>query len=237
MARAKKTSKKEEAPKKTPTRTKASRKKKSENTFQSYYSAAGSNISKNRTLYLRLLVALLIIVALGATLVIKKNWFVAAVVNNQPISTLEYYQNLKEKDSKQVLNQIVQDKLITQEANRKGIVIAQSDLDKKTSDIEKQVGGKDQLKQELQSRNISEAEFKNQIRIQLMVEKLLADKIKISDKEIEDFVAKNKDNNLTGVDLSNKDAVRNQLQNDKLNSQFQSWYQGLEKNAKIYIFI
>lgn len=160
------------------------------------------------------------------------------MVNNQPITTLEYYQNLKAKDNKEVLNQIVRDKLITQEANKKGVVIKQEDLDKKVSEIEKQLGGKDQLKQALDSRNIGENEFRNQIRIQLIVEKLLEKEIAVSDKEVEDYIAKNKDNSGTlGVDINDKDAVREQLQNEKLNEKFQAWYEELQKNAKINLFI
>ncbi len=237
MAEKKKTTRKRAATKKTPPKPTRSQKKKTENRFSIFFSSVRTNVSSNRTLYLRYVIILLLVILVGAFLYWRKNWFVAAVVNNQPITTVEYYQNLKEKDSKQVLNQIVQDKLIKQEANRKGIVLSESDISKKISEIEKQVGGKDQLDQALTSRNISQSEFKNQIRTQLMVEKLLADQIKVSDKEIEDYIAKNKDNNLSGVNLSDKEAVRSQLKNDKLNEKFQSWYQNLQKEAKVYIFI
>ncbi len=201
------------------------------------YSAIRKNISNNRTLYTRYLAITLVVVALGAFLFFKKNWFVAAVVNNQPITTVEYYQNLKAKDNKEILNQIVRDKLISQEANKNGIVLSQEDLDKKTGEIEKQLGGKEQLKQALESRGISETEFKNQIRIQLLVEKLLKDKIKVEDKEIDEYIANNKDNSSLGVDIKDRNAVKDQLQNEKLNEKFQSWYDELQKKAKIYLLI
>ncbi len=202
-----------------------------------YYQTITANISKNRTIYTRYAVIILIIIAVGAFLFFKKNWFVAAVVNNQPITSVEYYQNLKAKDGKQVLNQIIRDKLINQEANRKGIVISQEAMDKKVAEIEKQLGGKDGLKQALESRSITEMEFKNQIRIQLIVEKLLADQIKVSDKEVQEYIAQNKDNTSLAVDLGDKEAVRAQLQSEKLNDKFQPWYDQLQKNAKIYILI
>jgi hypothetical protein len=224
--------------KKTTARPSSSRKKTTQLPLvQRYTLAIRENFSKNRTLYTRYLLVLLVVVALGAFFFFKKDWFVAAVVNNQPITTVEYYQNLKAKDSKQVLNQIIRDKLITQEANKRGINISQADLDKKTSEIEAQLGGEEQLKQALESRSISETEFKNQIRVQLIVEKLLADQIKVSDKEVDEYVSKNKDNAGLGVDINNKEAVRKQLENEKLNEKFQGWYEELQKAAKIYTFI
>lgn len=228
----------ETKPRKTTAKPTPSRKKKSQNPIQSFYLAVSKNLAANRVLYAKYLAVIVIVLALGAFFYLKKDWFVAGMVNNQPITTLEYYQNLKAKDNKEVLNQIVRDKLITQEANKKGVVIKQEDLDKKVSEIEKQLGGKDQLKQALDSRNIGENEFRNQIRIQLIVEKLLEKEIAVSDKEVEDYIAKNKDNSGTlGVDINDKDAVREQLQNEKLNEKFQAWYEELQKNAKINLFI
>lgn len=239
MPRKKKEASKKEAPKTRKTTAKVAPSQKSKQKFspKAYYAAIRKNIVDNRTLYTRYAVITFIVVAIGAFVFLKKDWFVAAVVNNQPITTVEYYQNLKAKDNKQILNQIIRDKLITQEANEQGVVISEDDLKKKTSEIEKQLGGNEQLKQALESRSINEEEFKNQIRVQLIVEKLLADQIKVSDKEVEDYIAQNKDNAALGVDTSNKAAVREQLQNEKLNDKFQSWYEELQKNAKIYTFI
>ena len=228
---------KKTAPKVSTVAKKTSKAKEARFSPKAIYSAIRKNISNNRTLYTRYLAITLLVITLGAFLFFKKNWFVAAVVNNQPITTVEYYQNLKAKDNKEILNQIVRDKLITQEANKNGIVISQQDLDKKTGEIEKQLGGKDQLKQALESRNISEEEFKNQIRIQLLVEKLLKDQIKVEDKEIDEYIANNKDNTSLGVDIKDRNAVKDQLQNEKLNDKFQSWYDNLQKKAKIYILI
>lgn len=239
MPRTKKEATKKEIakPKKKVVKATPSRAKKQTFSPKAYYQAIRKNIADNKKLYTRYLVITLVVVALGAFLFFKKDWFVAAVVNNQPITTVEYYQNLKTKDNKQVLNQIIRDKLITQEANKNGIVISQADLDKKISEIQKQLGGKEGLQQALESRGIKEEEFKNQIRVQLIVEKLLADQIKVTDKEVEEYIAKNKDSAVLGVDINDKAAVKEQLQNEKLNDKFQTWYEQLQKNAKIYTFI
>lgn len=222
---------------KTSTKERANKKTQSRFSAAVYFQTIRQNIIDHRNLYLRYLVIVLLVVALGAFLVIKKNWFVAAVVNNQPITTLEYYQNLKAKDTKQVLNQIVRDKLISQEANKNGIIVSNEEMDKKISEIEEQLGGNEGLNQALESRAITEEEFRNQIRIQLIVERLLADQIKVSDQEVEEYIAQNKDKNTLGVDLNDKDAVKKQLENEKLNEKFQPWYDTLQKEAKIYIFI
>lgn len=209
-------------------------------TLASYYSRISASLKQNQKLYTRYLVALVIIVAIGVFAFINKNWFVVAMVNNQPITSIEYYQNLKAKDGGQVLNEIIQDRLINQEADKKGVKVTTSEIDKKVAAIEKQIGGADQLKSALASRNLSESEFRNQVKIQLLVEKLLANDIKVSDKEIDDYIAQNQNNpdaNSSGVNLKDRNAVRDQIQSDKLNSKFQDWYNKLEKQASINKFI
>lgn len=227
--------------KKTAAKSAPSRKKPARSfNFQTYYQGIVGNIQKNRKQYGRYLIILVIVIAIGVFAFIKKDWFVVATVNNQPITSVEYYQNLKAKDGSQVLNQIIQDRLINQEANKKGVTVSEADINKKVATIQKQVGGADQLKNALSSRNLSESEFRNQIKIQLLVEKLLQNEIKVSDKEVDDYIAKNQnstDPNTTGVDLKNRDAVKTQLQSDKLNQKFQSWYSNLQKQASINKFI
>lgn len=234
-------SKEASAKKKAAAKTAPSRKSPARNlNIKTYYQGIVNNFQKNRRLYSRYLIILAIVVAVGVFAFIKKDWFVVATINNQPVTSVEYYQNLKAKDGGQVLNQIIQDRLINQEANKKGVSVSESDINKKIASIQKQVGGADQLKSALSSRNLSEKEFRNQIKIQLLVEKLLENDIKVTDKEVDDYIAKNQNNTdatATSVDLKDRTAVKNQLQADKLNQKFPGWYSNLEKQASINKFI
>lgn len=206
--------------------------------FKTFYQGIQNNIQKNRFIYTRYLVILGVVIVIGAIAFVERAWIVVAVVNNEPITTAEYYSNLKSKDAGAVLDQLIRDRIINQEANKKGISVASSDIDKKVADVEKQVGGKEQLKSALTSRNITDSEFRNQIKIQLLVEKLLASDIQISDKEITDYITKNQntDPSVLGVNTKDRAAVKTQLQSDKLNAKFQGWYDSLQKKSSIIKF-
>lgn len=235
MPRKKKAPESAKTPTKTSARAPRSRIKpaKSKLNLQKYFSGLRGNFEKNRKIYTRYGLVTLLVILVAVFAFIKKDWFVAAVVNNQPITTLELYQNLKAKDGQAVLDQLIRDKLIVQEANKKGISISQKDIDDRIAQVVKQVGGQDALNSALAQQNLTQAEFKNQIKIQLMVEKILSKQIVVTDKEVSDYIAKNPAET-KGV---SRDDVKSQLQSTKLNTAFQTWYANLQKNSKIYKFI
>jgi parvulin-like peptidyl-prolyl isomerase len=237
MPRTKKEVKKLPPKKKTSAPTTQSRKKESKEkasfNLAAYYSVIRKNFSANRKIYTRYFIITIVVALLGLFVYLKKDWFVAAVVNNQPITTLELYQNLKAKDGQAVLDQLIRDRLINQEAAKKGITVSSDEIDKKIESIKKQLGGKEALDTALSQRNLSQDDFKKQIRVQILVEKLLADQIKVSDKEVEDYIAKNP----VETKDQTKDEVRSQLRSTKLNEKFTTWYENLQKNSKIYKFI
>ena len=237
MARAKKSETKKQVKKASPKTAKVVSKKAQKQTFGSYVSGLRSNFQKNKNLYVRYLIITLIVVVIGVFAFLEKSWFVVAVVNGQPITSVEFYQNLKTTSGKDVLDQMIRNKLIFQEANKKGINISEKDIDNKLTEIEKQVGGKEQLKSALEARNISEADFRVQIEVQLIVEKILEKETAVSEKEIDDYIAKNPtDPNVTASGGSNRAEIKKQLQSQKLNDKYQSWYSGVEKAAKISRF-
>lgn len=237
MAKAKKAE--TSAKKKTPsaTRPRASKKKTNQTTklssgVRAFYSRLQTNFASHRSLYLRYLIVTLVIILITAFVFVKRSWFIAATVNNQPITTLELYQNLKSRYGQEILDELIRNKLISQEAARKGVSVAQGDIDKKIAEVEKQVGGKEALSAALSQRNLTQKDFETQIRTQLLVEKLLEKDITVSDKEVTDYIAQNPES----TKGQSKDDVRSQLRSNKLNDKFTSWYASLQKNAKISKF-
>ncbi len=202
-----------------------------------YFSEIKANFRKNKNIYARYIVITLIVVVIGVFAFLQKSWFIVAVVNGQPITTVEYYQNLKAQSGKDVLDQMVRNKLIFQEATKKGVSVTEKDIDKKLTEIEKQVGGKEQLKSALEARNISQKDFRIQVKVQLIVEKLLEKDIAVTEKEIDDFITKNPtDASVTGEAGPNRVEIKSQLRSQKLNEKYQSWYDSVEKAAKISRF-
>lgn len=114
-----------------------------------------------------------------------------ASVNGQSISRGEFEHRLDATPvAKETLNQLVQGVLIDQYAKAHNITIADADVDKKLSDIKAKYppGQFDNL---LKTQGLTIENVRNILRQQLVLEKAIGSNVKISDKEVSDYFAKN----------------------------------------------
>ena len=95
--------------------------------------------------------------------------------------------------SQRVLNQLVVQELLNQEAEKRGVKVSNKDLNEAISEIVEKVGGKDQLAAILKQNGVSSKDFKNDLKFQIKMKKLAqaAGDIKISDKDCEQYYKKN----------------------------------------------
>ncbi len=229
-----------EVEKKPTRRGRPSKKSLEKTSSSSYLQAFGDRFQANRKKYIRYLIVLAVIIVIGVLAFINKQWFVVAVVNREPITTVEFYQNLKAKYGDEVLSQLMQNKLIAQEAQRRNVKVTTAEVDKKLKEVEAQLGGAQQFKQALQQSSLTEGDYRKILQTRLLVEKMLVDKIKITDADIDDYIKKNpEDAAVTGSDNKGPDreAIRTKLRNNKVNDLFPKWYQDLEKRSSLIKFI
>ncbi len=94
-----------------------------------------------------------------------------------------------------IVNQLIIQELLDQEAEARGIKVTNEDVDKALKETMDQMGGRDQLMEALKANGISTSDFKNDLRTQVKMRKLAesAGEIKITDKDIQDFYKKNPD--------------------------------------------
>lgn len=181
----------------------------------------------------------LIIVVLGGILFLLKGFFIAAIVNGRPITRFEVISELEERSGKQALSSLVIQTLIFQEAGKKGITVGQKEIDdavKLTSDSLSKQG--QNLDQALAFQGLSRKDFIQQVRIQKIIDKIFADKTNITDKEVADYIEKNK--STMPADMKPEDAkkaVAEQLKQQKLSTLVQPWIQDLQKKAKILYLV
>jgi len=168
-----------------------------------------------------------------------KSWFVVAVVNGQLITRPAFESAMEKQDGKQILNNLVTEKLLQQEAAKKGISVSQSDVDSQVKKIDQQLAGQGQtLDQALAARGMTRADLEQQLKLQTLLQKLLANQIKVSDQEVQDYVDKNRDSLPTGQSEDElKTTVRQQLEQQKLTTSAQSLVQKLQQQAHITYFI
>ena len=95
----------------------------------------------------------------------------------------------------QVINQLIIQELLEQEADARGIKVTNKEVDDELKEIIDQMGGKDQLMAILKQNGISVGDFKKDVKNQVKMQKLAnsVGKISISDKECEDYYKKNPD--------------------------------------------
>lgn len=168
-----------------------------------------------------------------------KGLFAVASVNGSLISRFNIVQSLEKKYGKAAVDKVVTQELIKQELKKRNLNITDAQIYKELSNIEKNVGkqGKD-LMQLLSAQGLTKEDLKDQIRTQLQVEQLFKDQSKVSQKEIDEFVEKNKENVPSGVSKSEINAqAKDQLVRAKLDPLFQTWVEQIKKNAKVEYFV
>ncbi len=184
-------------------------------------------------------VAPIIFIAVVSTaLVLLRNQFVVANVNGQPITRFQLVNELEKKDGKTVLDSLVTKELVMQEAHKRKITVSTGEVNSQIADIEKSVKSQGAtLDDLLAQQNLTRADLMDQIKIQLMLKKMVGS-VKVTDKEINDYIAQNKDSmpqDTKPEDL--KSQVKTQLEQQKLNDKIQAFLSDLQKKAKVqYLF-
>ncbi|QQG40623.1 MAG: SurA N-terminal domain-containing protein [Candidatus Levyibacteriota bacterium] len=176
-----------------------------------------------------------IAVVLGLFIYFFKGFFVAATVNGQPIFRFSLIQELEKQGGKRTLDSLITKTLILQEAKKQNITVDKKEVDNEIAKAEDSVKKQgQQLDAILAMQGISRENLKEQIRLEKTIEKLIAKDIQITDKEINDFIEKNKDNLSEASDSAKlKETVKDQLKRQKVSEKFQAWIADIQKQAKI----
>lgn len=189
---------------------------------------------KKPRVFIPLIIVILILVAF-----FFKGLFVVALVNGEPITRIAIIQELEKQGGKQTLSSLINQTLILQEARKKNVQVSQDEINAAAKKIEDSLKGQGQnLDTALAMQGMTKQDFLMQLRLRSLVEKLLADKIKVSDKEIADYIDKNKETIPAGMKEEEiKKNVTEQLKQQKLATESQTWLAELNKNAKINYLI
>ena len=178
-------------------------------------------------------------IAVILALYLLRSLIFAAWVNGRPVSRLSLTRALEKQGGKQVLEGLIEKALINSEARKNNVKVEQSEIDAEIKSIEEMVSGQGlTLDEALKFRNQTRKDLVDQIRIQKVVEKLLASKIVITDVDLKDYFTKNK--SLFGTNPifdKVKDQVKNQLFQQKLSEQYSAWITDLKTKAKILYFV
>lgn len=166
----------------------------------------------------------------------KKSWFVAATVNGSPITNLEVQQKLNQQFRTQTLNQMVNEKIIFDEARKSGAIPTDTEINQKITELEGNVGGKDALDSLLSQQGQTRVSLKDQIKIQLAITKLYTKEATVSADEVAKFIVGNKDQLKATDSASQEKEAIDAIKQQKLSQIFSQKFQELRGKAKIQIF-
>lgn len=180
-------------------------------------------------------VLVVVVLLVGASLYYYRSFFVAATVNGSPISNLFVVQS---KFGKQALDAAITQKLIDAELKKRGITVSADELAAEVKEIEASVqaqGGT--LDQALQAQGMTRADLEKQLTSQLKVQKVLADKLVVSDAEADAYMTTNKITPPKGEEASMRIQVKAQLQSQKFNQVAGEWVSSLKASAIINYYV
>ncbi len=185
------------------------------------------------------IIAAVVVLAIIGILYVARGVFVAAIVNGQPISRLSVISELEKQGGKQALNSLITKTLIFQEANKQKITVSKQEVDAEMKKIEESVVKQGQnLNQLLATQGMSRDALAEQVSLQKLIEKMVGKEIQVTDKEVSDYIEKNKETLGDTTDQANlQENVKQQLRQQKLSEKYQALIEKLQKDAKISYFV
>lgn len=179
---------------------------------------------------------IILIAGILSLAIYKKNWFIAATINSSPITNLELQMRLNSGFRTQTLNQLINEKIILDEAAKKNVLVSDLEVGRKISEIETSVGGAQALDAMLTQQGQTRETIKQQIKLQLTIEKLYTNEATVSAEEVTKFIEQNKDQLQATDSAGQQKESYNAIKNQKLTQIFSQKFQELRTKAKIQIF-
>jgi predicted DNA-binding ArsR family transcriptional regulator len=185
------------------------------------------------------IVLVIIILLLGAALYYFRGLFVAAVVNGQPISRWEVIRQTEQQSGKTTLDTLVRNTLIEQKAREANVSVSDKEINDEITKLQGNLSKQGQnLDQVLTAQGMSKDDLKKLIRLDKLVAKMVGKDVTVSDKEVTDYIEKNKEALPQGADEATlKKQVADQLKQQKTNDKVRAWLADIEKQSKIVKFV
>ncbi|MEK7151828.1 MAG: SurA N-terminal domain-containing protein [Patescibacteria group bacterium] len=192
-----------------------------------------TRFANKKTVVLAVIIGLILV-----ALFYFKGTFVAATVNGSPISRLSVVSQLEKEGGKNVLDSLITEKLIESEVKKRGIVTTDDEINQEIKNIEASIVGQGgTLEAALQEQGMTLEGLKKRIGTQKAVEKILEDKIQVTDEEVNTYITDNKVTLPKGNESEAKKQISVQLRNQKLNQEASQWINGIRTEAKIKYYV
>ena len=178
------------------------------------------------------------VIILGVLIYTGKGLFIAAIVDGSPISRLSVISKLEKTSGKKLLDSLIAERLVKNEVKAKKIVVSDEEINGEIKKIEDQIalqGGT--LDEALIAENMSRNDLKTQIILQKELEKLVADRINVTDEEVAQYISDNKISIPVGEEAITAEQIKSEMKNQKINQEADALVLVLKAKAKINYFV
>lgn len=166
----------------------------------------------------------------------KKSLFVAAMVNGAPVTNLELQMKLNDQFRSQTLTQIINEKVILDEARKNSVLPTESEIDQKIAELEANVGGAEVLDNLLTQQGQTRVTLREQIRVQIAITKLYEKEATVSAEEVSKYIQDNAQMLQATDSASQEKEAADAIKQQKLSQIFSQKFQELKEKANIKIF-
>lgn len=186
---------------------------------------------KNRFLVLGFLG--LVLVMWGASKYMIVGW-----VDQKPITRIEYYQELEKKYGKDLREQIIVEKLVQSEAQKRNVTVSEDEISKEITKIEEEQGGAQQLEQILQIQGVSRQELRKLVQMQLLKQKMFEGEGNVTDDDVTKYIDQNKDTigqqeRSASEEAKLRSDVKEQLKQQKISTAFNAWIRDALQSSRV----
>lgn len=178
-----------------------------------------------------------LVVILAVIFSLNKGLLLAAIVDGKPILSWELNRVLTARFGKQTLEGIISERLIAETAQKQGVKVTQAEIDAKIAEIVKGLGGNVNVDDLLKYQGLTKSDFESQIRLQLMVAKILGKDITINDSDITNYIQSNRASLTATTEAEMREQAKNALFDQKVSEKLQPWFLELKQKSKIVRFL
>lgn len=118
---------------------------------------------------------------------------VVAKVGSKSISKEDLYSTLVDQYGEAALDTLIAEKIVELESDKKKITVKDSDIEEELESLKESYGGEEAFNEALASSGASLDSVKKNVESFLLTEKLLKDRVSISDDQIKEYFEANKD--------------------------------------------
>lgn len=177
--------------------------------------------------------ALLFVILLAA----NKGLVLAAVVNGKPIFSWQLNNTMRTRYGQQTLEGMIGESLIASEARKSGVLITDADIQAKQKEILSSLGTDVNVADFLKFQGLTEADFHQQLRVQLTVEKLLTRDLTITETDIDTYIATNRALLTATEPAALRDEAKKAIIGNTVSEKLQSWFLELRQKSNVMKFL